>query len=139
MASTIRFYYYMFPRLWNDEPPIKVKLSRSLYLKAIKSARLLSMKCTEKPQKRYVVTGIIRTVSNSHAIADVVVLKGQCHEIFDFRVFSCNFPQDPEYPISAVSKFCWKIRGDICSSRCTTGHRWQIEKSSLKKKFYYFD
>jgi hypothetical protein len=38
MASTICFYYYKFPRLWNDETPIKVMLSRSLYLKAVKGA-----------------------------------------------------------------------------------------------------
>ncbi len=33
-------------------------------------------------------------------------LKGQCHEIFDFRFFSSiSFPQAPEYPIRAVSNF----------------------------------
>ncbi len=50
---------------------------------------------------------------------DKVSLKqGHCHEIFDFRVFSCvSFPQVPKYPIRAVSNFCR-------SSRCTTG-KWK--------------
>ncbi len=33
-------------------------------------------------------------------------LKGQCHEIFNFRFFSwISFPQAPEYPIRAISNF----------------------------------
>ncbi len=48
-------------------------------------------------------------------------LKGQCHEIFDFWLFSwISFPQVLEYTIRAVSNFS-KIRGDIRSSRWTTG------------------
>ncbi len=50
----------------------------------------------------------------------IFLLKGQCHEIFDFWFFSwISFPQAPEYTIRAVSNFS-KIRGDIRSSRCTT-------------------
>ncbi len=50
----------------------------------------------------------------------LMVLKGQCHEIFDF--FSrISFPQAPEYTIKALSIFFAKIRRDICSSRCTIG------------------
>jgi hypothetical protein len=34
------------------------------------------------------------------------ILKGQCHEIVDFRFFSwISFPQAPEYPVRAVSNF----------------------------------
>ena len=52
-------------------------------------------------------------IDNSHD------LKGQCHEIFCFWFFSwISFPQAPEYTIRAVSNF---FRGDICSSRLTTG------------------
>jgi hypothetical protein len=56
-------------------------------------------------------------------------LKGQCHEIFDFRFFFLNqFPTSPW-----VSHYGWiffKICGDICSSRCTigvvdTGGKWK--------------
>ncbi len=55
-------------------------------------------------------------------------LKGQCREIFDFWFFSwISFPQAPEYTIRAVSNFT-KIRGNICSSRCT---KWK--KSSIIK------
>ncbi len=33
-------------------------------------------------------------------------LKGQCHEIFDFRLFyEISFPQAPEYHMRAVSNF----------------------------------
>ncbi len=73
------------------------------------------------------------------------ILKGQWHEIFDFRFFHASvsrrylllkgtvsrgfrlqvflwisFPRPYEYTIRAVSNFS-KIRRDICSSRCITG------------------
>ncbi len=49
---------------------------------------------------------------------DKVSLKGHCHEIFDFRVFSyISFPQIPKSPIRAFSNF-------FRSSRCTTG-KWK--------------
>ncbi len=53
-------------------------------------------------------------------------LKGQCQKTFDFRFSTwINFPQAPDYTIrwrGAVSNFSRKkIRGDIRSSRCTTG------------------
>ncbi len=42
-------------------------------------------------------------------------LKGQCHEIFDFRFFSwISLPQAPEHPIRTVLNFVFsKIRGDF--------------------------
>jgi hypothetical protein len=55
-----------------------------------------------------------------------------------------QFPQAPEYPIRAVSNFP-KIRGDIHSSRCTTGvvdkknntsGKWK--KSSIRKVLNIF-
>jgi hypothetical protein len=46
-------------------------------------------------------------------------LMGKCHEILDFRFLSwISFPQDPEYPIRAVSNIL-EICRDIHSSRCT--------------------
>ncbi len=49
------------------------------------------------------------------------VCKGQCHKIFDFRFFHESVsPQAPDYTIRVVSNF-FKIRSNICSSRCTTG------------------
>jgi hypothetical protein len=57
-------------------------------------------------------------------------LKGQCHEIFDFKFSTwISFPQAPDYTIRAV-QILLKIRGDIRSSRCTTsvvdtGGKWK--------------
>jgi hypothetical protein len=46
-------------------------------------------------------------------------LKGQCHEIFDFRFFhESGSPKSLSIPYVAFQIFS-KIRGDICSSRCT--------------------
>jgi hypothetical protein len=57
-------------------------------------------------------------------------LKGQCHEIFDFRFSTLiSFPQAPDYTIRAVSIFS-KICGDTHSSRC----KWK--KSSIRKVFF---
>ncbi len=41
----------------------------------------------------------------------LVILKGQCHEIFCFWFFSwINFPQAPEYSIKTVSNFFESLR-----------------------------
>ncbi len=62
-------------------------------------------------------------------------LKGHCHEIFRFWFFSwISFPPAPDYTSRPFQIFS-KIRGDICSSRCTTGvvdtgGKW--EKSSIR-------
>ncbi len=64
------------------------------------------------------------------------VLKGRCHEIFDVRFSSWISPVI--IPLGLYQIFP-KIRGDICSSRCTTGvvdtgGKWrklQSEKLSL--------
>ena len=62
----------------------------------------------------------------------LAVLKGQCHEIFDFWFFSwISFPQASEYTITAISNFL-KIRGDIRGSRYT------IEKIFKQKNFNNF-
>jgi hypothetical protein len=48
-------------------------------------------------------------------------LKGQCHEMFDFRLFNESVSPKPlSIPIGPFQIFV-KVRGDICSSRCTTG------------------
>ncbi len=51
------------------------------------------------------------------------LLKGQCHEIFCFRLFPwITFPQAPDTVITLGSFWIFsKIRGDIRKSRCTTG------------------
>ncbi len=64
-----------------------------------------------------------------------MLIKGQCHEIFDFWFFSwISFPQSP---IRAVHIFS-KIRGDIRSSRCTTGFVLVNGKIFKQKMFNYF-
>jgi hypothetical protein len=61
-------------------------------------------------------------------------IKGQCHEIFDFRCFLwISFPQAPEYTIRAVLNFS-KIRGDIRSSRCTT---WVVDTGGAHSHAQY--
>ncbi len=59
------------------------------------------------------------------------LLKGQCHEIFEFWFFSwISFPQAPEYTIWAVSNFfknSWRYSQLKVHHRCRW-HRWQIEK-----------
>ncbi len=65
-----------------------------------------------------------------------IPLKGQCHEIFGFWYFSSiSFPPAPEYPIRPFPILS-KIRGEIRSSRLTTGvvdtgGKWK--KSSIRK------
>jgi hypothetical protein len=50
------------------------------------------------------------------------ILKGQCHEIFDFRFSTwISFYQAPDYIIPGLFRIFSKIRVDIRSSRCTTG------------------
>jgi hypothetical protein len=49
-------------------------------------------------------------------------LKGQCHEIFDFRFFHESVSPKPlRLPLGPFNIFLSKISRDICSSRCTTG------------------
>ncbi len=62
----------------------------------------------------------------------LAVLKGQCHEIFEFRFSTwIGFPQAPDYTIRAVTNF------SQLSSRCTTGvvngGKW--EKFAIRKMF----
>jgi hypothetical protein len=67
---------------------------------------------------------------------DTVPLKGQCHKIFDFRFFHESVSFKPlSIPLGPFQIFS-KIRGDICSSSCTTGvvdtnGKWK--KSSIRK------
>ncbi len=67
-------------------------------------------------------------------------LKGTVLRDFRLQVFYMDqFPQAPDYTISAVSNFS-KIHGDIRSSRCTTGvvdtsGKWK--KSSIRKVFIF--
>ncbi len=68
----------------------------------------------------------------------ITLLKGQCHEIFDFRFFTwISFPQAPFRPFQIFSK----VRIDKRSSRCTTsvvdtGGKWK--KILNQKSFHYF-
>jgi hypothetical protein len=51
----------------------------------------------------------------------VICLKGQCHEIFDFRFFYESVsPRPLSIPLGPFRIFS-KIRGDIRKCRCTTG------------------
>jgi hypothetical protein len=65
-----------------------------------------------------------------------LVLKGQCHEIFDFYFFHESVsPKPPSIPLRPFQIFS-KICGDVRSSRCTTcvvdtGSKWK--KSSIIK------
>ncbi len=68
-------------------------------------------------------------------------LKGQCHEIFDFRFFHESLSPKPlSIPLGPFQIFL-KILGDIHSSRCTTGvvdigGKWK--KSSIRKVLLFF-
>ncbi len=68
------------------------------------------------------------------------MLKGQCHEIFDFWFFSrISFPQAPEYTIMVVSNFFENSRRysqlKVCH-RCQR-HRWQMQKIFNYKNLNY--
>ncbi len=69
------------------------------------------------------------------------MLKGQCHEIFDFWFFSwISFPQAPEYSIRAISNFFENSRRYLqfnLHHRCRW-HRWQMKKFFNLKNFNYF-
>ncbi len=67
------------------------------------------------------------------------LIKGQCHEIFDFRFFSwISFPQAPDYPIRAVLNFnSWRYSQLKVHYRCQR-HQWQMGKFINKKSFNYF-
>jgi hypothetical protein len=56
-------------------------------------------------------------------------LKGQCHEIFCFWLFSCiSFPPAPEYPIRTVSNFFENSQrySQVKVHHRYQRHRWQI-------------
>jgi hypothetical protein len=63
------------------------------------------------------------------------------HEIFDFRFFSwISFPQAPGYTIRTVSNCFENSRrySQLKVHHHGPWHRWQMEKSSIKKGFNYF-
>jgi hypothetical protein len=70
-----------------------------------------------------------------------MLLKGQCHEVFDFRyLHGSDSPKPLIIPLGPF-RICLKIRGDIRSSWCTTGvvetgGNWK--KSSIRKVFHCF-
>ncbi len=70
-----------------------------------------------------------------------ILLKGQCHEIFDLWFFSwISFPQAPECTITAISNFFENSRR---YSRLKVHHRcrwhwWQMKKIFNQKNFTYF-
>ena len=112
----IFFYCTCGPR---DLP---VSPSRVRVIKRTPGVKFASLKTAIK-------TGFVRSVP----------LKGQCHEIFDFRFSTwISFPQAPDYTIRVVSNFFENSQRDIRSSRCTTGvvdtgGKWK--KSSIRKIF----
>ncbi len=71
---------------------------------------------------------------------DWTSLKGQCHEIFDFWLFSwISFHQAPEYTKRVVTNLFENSRRysqlKVCH-RCQR-HRWQMKKIFNHKSFYY--
>ena len=72
---------------------------------------------------------------------NLLIVKGQCHEIFCFWFFSwISFPPAPEYSIKTVSNFFENSRRylqlKVCH-RCQR-HRWQMEKIFYQKNFNNF-
>ncbi len=71
---------------------------------------------------------------------NVRILKGQCHEIFDFWFFSwISFPQASEYIITAISNFFENSRRYSrlkVHHRCQR-HRWQMEKQKSFNNFVW--
>jgi hypothetical protein len=65
-------------------------------------------------------------------IQRVGALKGQCHEIFDFKFSTwINFPQAPNYTIRVVSNFFESLRR-------YSQLKVQMEKIFKQKSFHYF-
>ncbi len=68
-------------------------------------------------------------------------LQGQCHEIFDFWLFSwISFPPAPENNDRVVSNFFENSRRYSqlkVHHRCQR-HRWKMEKTTIQKKINYF-
>jgi hypothetical protein len=65
-------------------------------------------------------------------------LKGQCHEIFDFRLSTwISFPQAPDYTIRVVSNFFENSRrySQLKMHNRYRWNRWQKEQSSIRKIF----
>jgi hypothetical protein len=60
------------------------------------------------------------------------VLKGQCHEIFDFRFSTwIRFPQAPDYTFRAVTNFFAAQGAPLVSLTVANGKNLQSEKFSL--------
>ncbi len=69
-----------------------------------------------------------------------ILLKGQCHEIFDFRFSTCNFPEAYDYNIRAVLNFFENFQGYLKLNvhHWCRRHQWQTEKIFNQKSFHYF-
>ncbi len=89
-------------------------------------------------------SGSVQTIYNIKSLIDTVCpsdLKGQCHEIFDFRFFHESVsPKHLSIPLRPFRNFS-KILGGIRGSRCTTGvndtgGKWK--KTFKQKTFSYF-
>ena len=75
------------------------------------------------------------TVNSPPSLNALILLKGRCHEIFDFRFFHASASHKPlNIPLGLLRVFS-TIRRDICRSRCNTfvdtGGKWK--KSSTRK------
>jgi len=109
----IFFFYTCGPR---DLP---VSPSRVRVIKRTPGVKFASLKTAIK-------TGFVRSVP----------LKGQCHEIFDFRFSTwISFPQAPDYTIRVVSNFFASQGAPPVS---TTNEKLENEKSSIRKNFSLF-
>jgi|LakMenEpi03Aug12_release.lakeMendotaPanAssembly.Ray.scaffolds.fasta_scaffold471972_1 hypothetical protein len=105
------------------------------------SCEILCCLYTERSQLGNMCSAIVIAICRfqvhfTQHIEPKLVLKGQCHEIFDFRFFhETFFSQAPEYPIRCFSNFFENSRKYL-SSTCTTsvtdtGDKWK--KSSIRK------
>ncbi len=135
----------LFAKVSNTEPVCRRKVSnKKPFCRKVSNKKLAGSRCSwhtnigcltydsmcvflyTRPFKRYMQIFWIYLSGGCFAFWKLkerlaLYLKGQCHEIFCFWFFSwISFPLGPEYTIGAVSNFS-KIRGDIRSSRLTTG------------------
>ncbi len=70
-----------------------------------------------------------------------ILLKGQCHEIFDFWFFPwISFPQASEYTTTAIYNFFENSRrySRLKVHHQCQRHRWQMEKIFKEKNFNNF-
>jgi hypothetical protein len=68
-------------------------------------------------------------------------LKGQCHEIYDFRFCTwISFSRAPDNTIRAVSNFFKNLRrySQLKVHHQCRSHRWQMEKIFNQIGFHYF-